>query len=338
MRIVLRADASSDIGLGHVSRTLALAHAIQQLGVEVICTGSHMTAGRKLAQSYESIPVVESSFSANEDGAREILMLDPDGVVVDGYHFSADFFRMLDEAAVPYAAIDDGGRTNAIYPRVIHNQNPDASPTVYYAAPKATRLLLGQDYVLLRPEIERVKRDTACIQDVVLLGFGGTDPAKLTIPVAAKLLGAGIAVRMSSSFDSLAWKHLSQNIQNRSVQFFDPSHFPEMLGTSRLAVLGAGSSLWEASAIGVPAIGVIVADNQIGPAHLAQELGYVDYVIDGMPPRALDDACDEILEKTMSVVTQGADSLEDRLRIPVGGALRTAKALIDEFFNHHQDS
>lgn len=338
MRIVLRADSSLSIGLGHVSRTFALAHAIHQLGVDVICIGERMTTGKSIAPSYESIAVSESSFPANGDGAREILRFEPDGVIVDGYHFSTDFFLALDDAHTPYAAIDDGGRTNAINPRVIHNQNPDASPRLYGRAPKTTRLLLGQDFVLLRPEIETVSRDTTRAENVVVLGFGGTDPAELTIPVAAKLVGAGIAVRISSSFEPLAHKRFSDSIRDGSIHFFAPSHFPEMLATSRLAVLGAGSSLWEASAVGTPAIGVIVADNQVGPARLAQELGYVDYVVDGMPPRSVDEVCDEILEKTMSAISQDVDSPKHRLRIPVGGAHRTAEALIGEFSKHHQDS
>jgi spore coat polysaccharide biosynthesis predicted glycosyltransferase SpsG len=34
------------------------------------------------------------------------------------------------------------------------------------------------------------------------------------------------------------------------------------LASSSLAILAAGSSLWEAAALGVPSIGLIVADNQ----------------------------------------------------------------------------
>jgi spore coat polysaccharide biosynthesis predicted glycosyltransferase SpsG len=43
------------------------------------------------------------------------------------------------------------------------------------------------------------------------------------------------------------------------------------LASSSLAILAAGSSLWEAAALGVPSIGLIVADNQVNLARASQE-------------------------------------------------------------------
>jgi spore coat polysaccharide biosynthesis predicted glycosyltransferase SpsG len=45
------------------------------------------------------------------------------------------------------------------------------------------------------------------------------------------------------------------------------------LASSSLAILAAGSSLWEAAALGVPSIGLIVADNQIGASVGAEHFG-----------------------------------------------------------------
>jgi spore coat polysaccharide biosynthesis predicted glycosyltransferase SpsG len=45
------------------------------------------------------------------------------------------------------------------------------------------------------------------------------------------------------------------------------------LASSSLAILAAGSSLWEAAALGVPSLGLIVADNQIGASVGAENCG-----------------------------------------------------------------
>jgi spore coat polysaccharide biosynthesis predicted glycosyltransferase SpsG len=45
------------------------------------------------------------------------------------------------------------------------------------------------------------------------------------------------------------------------------------LASSSLAILAAGSSLWEAAALGVPSIGLIVADNQVGASVGAEHCG-----------------------------------------------------------------
>jgi spore coat polysaccharide biosynthesis predicted glycosyltransferase SpsG len=39
-------------------------------------------------------------------------------------------------------------------------------------------------------------------------------------------------------------------------------------------VLAAGSSLWEACAVGTPSIGLVVADNQVASANAAAKLGF----------------------------------------------------------------
>jgi len=46
------------------------------------------------------------------------------------------------------------------------------------------------------------------------------------------------------------------------------------LASAHVAVLAAGSSLWEACAVGTPSIGLVVADNQIASANAAAKLGF----------------------------------------------------------------
>ena len=46
------------------------------------------------------------------------------------------------------------------------------------------------------------------------------------------------------------------------------------MASAHVAVLAAGSSLWEACAVGTPSIGLVVADNQQAAAHAAAKLGF----------------------------------------------------------------
>jgi UDP-2,4-diacetamido-2,4,6-trideoxy-beta-L-altropyranose hydrolase len=50
------------------------------------------------------------------------------------------------------------------------------------------------------------------------------------------------------------------------------------LASSSLAILAAGSSLWEAAALGVPSIGLIVADNQMNAAQAFLNNGLLDVI------------------------------------------------------------
>ncbi len=48
-----------------------------------------------------------------------------------------------------------------------------------------------------------------------------------------------------------------------------PSDYVTTLATAEVAVLAAGSSLWEAACLGTPTIAVVVADNQRAAASEA---------------------------------------------------------------------
>jgi spore coat polysaccharide biosynthesis predicted glycosyltransferase SpsG len=50
------------------------------------------------------------------------------------------------------------------------------------------------------------------------------------------------------------------------------------LASAHVAVLAAGSSLWEACAVGTPSIGLVVADNQAASANAAAKLGFTRVV------------------------------------------------------------
>jgi len=52
----------------------------------------------------------------------------------------------------------------------------------------------------------------------------------------------------------------------------------EELGASTVAVIGGGSTIWEACFLGIPAVAVIVADNQVAGATLAGANGVVEVI------------------------------------------------------------
>jgi len=52
-----------------------------------------------------------------------------------------------------------------------------------------------------------------------------------------------------------------------NVELIDQSQYVASLAKADIAVLAAGSSLWEAAALGVPTLALIVADNQVVSAQ-----------------------------------------------------------------------
>jgi spore coat polysaccharide biosynthesis predicted glycosyltransferase SpsG len=66
--------------------------------------------------------------------------------------------------------------------------------------------------------------------------------------------------------------------QHGHVTLIEQRDYVPSLASAQVAVLAAGSSLWEACAVGTPSIGLVVADNQAASANAAAKLGFTRVV------------------------------------------------------------
>lgn len=273
---MLRADASPEIGVGHVMRSLALGEALVAAGWEVTLASAALPAEMAARAVGKHITVHEiTSASGGEDDAMQTAGRDPHLVIVDGYHFEASFFAALDRQACPYAVIDDNGETRASAPVAVINHNPHATPDTYHY--RDATLLLGLEYALLRPQILQIDRGSLSpsTSHPVFLTMGGSDPLGLTLPVAESLdaLGIGARVALGPALDRRDEVE-GRLVSMRSVRIVPPRSFADELARSELAVLAAGTTTWEAAYLGVPAVAVVVASNQAAPSHAAETLGF----------------------------------------------------------------
>jgi spore coat polysaccharide biosynthesis predicted glycosyltransferase SpsG/RimJ/RimL family protein N-acetyltransferase len=272
--VVVRADASPEIGLGHVMRSLALAHELTTLGCATTICGIGVPTDL-VGSATLVVP------SATSDAAA-VVELHPDLVVVDGYHFTEEYFAVLDDHGIRYGVIDDDGDTPARRPAVVVNQNPHAIPEMYDHLDGAPLLLLGTRFALLRTEIlEASRRAPARRPGSVFVAFGGSDPRALTAPVAVGLASAGLDVRVAvgpSHPDRTALVALLG--AEPGIVVVEPADYAGELAAADAAVLAAGSSLLEAACLGTPAVAVVVADNQRRLAAACLDQGLVSSVVD----------------------------------------------------------
>src|SRR5580698_8004903 len=153
--ILIRADASTAIGSGHVMRCLALAKAWSKGGRVCYLTAETIAAldERFLEEKiqHERISVQPGSLEDVEQTVAWARRLQAQWVVVDGYRFKPDYIHALKMARLRVLMLDDDARFDFYEADVVLNQNIDASVESYKRA-VSTQLLLGANYVLLRPE------------------------------------------------------------------------------------------------------------------------------------------------------------------------------------------
>jgi spore coat polysaccharide biosynthesis predicted glycosyltransferase SpsG len=202
-------------------------------------------------------------------------------VVVDGYEFSREFFAVLEESNTPFAVIDDNAETQAHSPSAVINQNPHASAEMYSQMQGNPELLLGLQYAMVREEV----RDIAALhlqtrEGEVFVAMGGADFLGLTSQIVEALAETGLHVRVAVGHANNRRAEVEQLADRYSnVTLIEQHEYVSSLASAHVAVLAAGSSLWEACAVGTPSIGLIVADNQFQLAMEARRLGLV-HVID----------------------------------------------------------
>ena len=336
MRIIVSADSSKLMGFGHITRALTLARALEDAGAEVLAVGQGMGEGVAISPSFQNLTVLDPPAPTEGGNIHVVLGQHPDAVVVDGYHFSEEFFHQVSLAGIPYAVIDDNGETRASEPVLVHNQNPHATPDLYKNLSNQPLLLLGLEYALLRPEVGQISKITRHRSDVVVVGLGGTDSANLTWPLATGLLRAGFRVRVNERFWPL-FSNVSMGDRDfLRLDFFSSPSFLDTLSSAAVAVLGAGTSLWEANAVGTPAVGVVVAENQRNPARVAHSEGYVSEVINHLDSESEATTVGNVVNAVNRVLVDGPQKLMKRIN--TSGSLRAAKQLLHEFALHIDNS
>ncbi len=273
---VLRADASDLIGVGHVMRSLALGEALLDAGFDVVLATVDLPAGMREEARKCGITVVDLlCVPFGSDDALATLSLNGAVLVIDGYKFEREFFEILENQATHFAVIDDNVETKALAPSVVINQNPHATAEMYAHLSGEPQLLLGLQYALLRREVRAAaKQAKSTIAGKVFVAMGGSDFLQLTSPIVDGLKDLDIEICVAIGPTNSQRQQIEETVKSiPQARVILQADYITELASSSLAILAAGSSLWEAAALGVPSIGLIVADNQVGASVGAEHCG-----------------------------------------------------------------
>jgi spore coat polysaccharide biosynthesis predicted glycosyltransferase SpsG len=213
----------------------------------------------------------------SSEDAQFVLTRNADIVVVDGYEFSREFFVALELSDTPFAVIDDNAETNAKSPNAVINQNPHASTPMYAHLQGNPKLLLGLQFAMVRREVREVAAmNLPTREGEVFVAMGGADFLGLTAPIVEALAETGLPIRVAVGHANTQREQVKKLAdQHGHVTLIEQHDYVSSLASAHVAVLAAGSSLWEACAVGTPSIGLVVADNQVASANAAAKLGFM---------------------------------------------------------------
>ena len=325
---LLRADASLSIGVGHVMRSISLGEALVAEGFRVEFVSFNLAQGLNDIATGSGLTVVELDCEPfGRQDAEFVLERAADVSVIDGYEFSREFFAVLESGVCKFAVIDDNVETKALSPTLVINQNPHAVASMYGHLIGNPTLLLGLQYALIRREVREYAKTNQRVSDgSVFVAMGGSDFLGLTAPLVRELAQLGRVVRVAVGHTNPRRAEVAATAAEfGNVELIDQSQYVASLAKADIAVLAAGSSLWEAAALGVPTLALIVADNQQALARHAGSIGLVQ-LMECRPNLDLDKLMtilSDCFESDNSVMSQIA-----RRTVDENGALRVAELLM----------
>lgn len=272
--ILIRADAGPEIGVGHVMRCLALAQVWQDHGGRAIFVMAKTTPRieERLRAENCAVEAMLEEIGSHEDAARTNEIAQENEarwIVLDGYAFGAAYQRTIKDAAFKLLCVDDVGGSESYFPDLILNQNIHAAEDLYRNRQNYSRCLLGPRFALLRREFIKTpaRRQKTTERFRILVTMGGSDPGNFATTVLESIhqvstpleviIVTGPANSQAQNFDvASAGSHQIQIISN-------PDSMVPLMSWADVAISAAGSTVWEMCRLGLPAILVSIAENQV---------------------------------------------------------------------------
>jgi UDP-2,4-diacetamido-2,4,6-trideoxy-beta-L-altropyranose hydrolase len=311
--IAFRADASLQIGTGHVMRCLTLADALREQGARCSFVGrphkGHLL--ELIAQrGYQALALPELQEGARHDlsgtvhshwlgtdwatdakdtqhAISKMMGGEPlDWLVMDHYALDERWEEALRPQAKRIMVIDDlADRPHAC--DLLLDQNLGRKSEHYSDLLEGkAKTLIGPQYALLRPEFASLRKQSLARRQSepelcrLLITMGGVDKHDATGNVLAALQGSSLPadVRVTVVMGPHAPSLLQVQAQATQMPwhtevFVGVDNMAELMAKSDLAIGAVGGTAWERCSLGLPSVVLVLAKNQLPGAVALQKAG-----------------------------------------------------------------
>jgi UDP-2,4-diacetamido-2,4,6-trideoxy-beta-L-altropyranose hydrolase len=301
VRVAFRVDASSKIGTGHFMRCLTLAVALKQRGVQIRFISRRLPGHLcrmlldkgygfvQLDSVQNDMPLDELAHSywlgvsQAQDAADSIQALSDqvwNWLIVDHYALDSRWESMLRQAAKKILVIDDiADRKHDCDILLDQNFYTDMEARYIGKVPATCKLILGPRYALLRDEFRRLHEQISPRNGPVkrvLVFFGGVDADNYTgrvVEAISEIGMPGLQVDVVIGSQHPCRVQIQEACaQHGFICHVQTDKMAELMAAADLAIGAGGSATWERCCVGLPALSICVASNQLKQiADAAQE-------------------------------------------------------------------
>jgi UDP-2,4-diacetamido-2,4,6-trideoxy-beta-L-altropyranose hydrolase len=306
MKIAFRTDASNKIGTGHLMRCLALADEMKKQGAEIQFISRNLPSHLFDLFSEKGIavyplntfpkqePIDDLAHSAwletsqVDDAEATVKALANhlwDWIVVDHYSLDKRWEMAVRPCCKKIMVIDDlADRQHDC--DVLLDQNYYSDMQIRYVDKVSSycKILLGPRYALLRHEFkdlrDLLKPRTGEVKRVLLF-FGGVDAENYTSEAMQAIAELKVSLQVDVVIGS---QHPNrEQIEKTCIDYGFVCHvqtadMAKLMAKADLAIGAGGSASWERCCLGLPALLIAVAENQINIAKALHSVGACCYL------------------------------------------------------------
>ena len=290
MTVVFRCNAGPSIGLGHLTRCRALAHALRVQGQQCIMVGPEYIY-RKLedSQTFDDWIPVTDWITESED-AEKILGIaqhyHASWLVLDDYRIDEIYQRYILTAGLRWLQFEVRA-DRPLWADIIVNASPNANSRFDKKnfKNKSSIILTGEKFCILRDDYTKKSRNNSSNfdDDNIFVCFGGCDDnggIEFVLRVLSELDISNSKVNIISGKSNPQIQRIKKIISTVNINNFslliEPVDFISIFSNSKIAIISGGTLVYEAAFLGVPSVIIRTANNQLNSstsyAHYAGDL------------------------------------------------------------------
>ena len=276
MNAFIVTEGGENIGFGHIIRCISIYQAFEEFGIipQLIVNGDETV--RDFVKDKNC-----AFFNWLNDREKLFYILkDADVFFVDSYLASRDLYEKISNFSGTGVYLDDTIKVE--YPKGFVVNGAISAERMPYPKIEGITYLLGAQYAPLRKEFwdtpSKPIRDNI---EVIMVTFGGADVRNLT-PRVLKLLAETYPELVKKVIVGKGFQNTTEieGIKDRNTELIyypDAAEMKKIMFESDIAITAGGQTLYELARVGLAAIGICVAKNQLQNIDGWTKLGFLEY-------------------------------------------------------------
>ncbi len=276
MKVFIITEGNKNTGFGHITRCLSLYQAFQERGIlpEFIINGDNNIEYLLKDVNYQIFNWLDEKSKLFEK------VKDADMAIIDSYLADISVYNTLSELVKLSVYIDDNKRLD--YPKGIVVNDSIYAEELNYPHKNGVTYLLGTKHILLRKEFWEVPKKKIKEEiDSIMITFGGDDAKNMTPKISA-FLNEKYPSLIKNVIIGRAFQNINEikkcaDKNTNLIYSPDAEKMKEIMLESDIAISACGQTLNELASVGVPTIGICIAENQLGNIKGWEKIGFLEY-------------------------------------------------------------